>query len=70
MGFGNNRSSFFNFRTPDSREKMKDQESNHIGKLTDPEKEELMLAYDESFDEANLISHELVKKQHEKWLKK
>ena len=48
---------------------MKDQESNHIGKLTDPEKEELMLAYDESFDEANLISHELVKKQHEKWLK-
>lgn len=41
-----------------------------LNKLSDLEKEELILAYDESFDEANLVSHELVKKQHEKWLKK
>ena len=47
---------------------------NETGKLwdslTDAEKEEVMLSYEESFNQENLISHENVKKQHEKWLKK
>lgn len=38
--------------------------------LNENQQGELLLAYDESFDKANLISHELVKKQHEQWLKK
>ncbi len=38
--------------------------------LTEEQKEELQIAYEESFDPANLISHEEVKKSHEKWLKK
>lgn len=38
--------------------------------LSEEQKKELLLAYDESFDEANLISHEEVKIQHEKWLKR
>lgn len=37
--------------------------------LTEEQKAELLVAYDESFDPQNLISHEEVKKQHEKWLK-
>ena len=37
--------------------------------LTEEQKTELLIAYDESFDPRNLISHEEVKKQHEKWLK-
>ncbi len=37
--------------------------------LSDEQKQELLIVYDESFDPANLISHEEVKKQHEKWLK-
>jgi len=37
--------------------------------LTEEQKAELLIAYDESFDPQNLISHEDVKKQHEKWLK-
>lgn len=37
--------------------------------LTEEQKAELLIAYDESFDPRNLISHEEVKKQHEKWLK-
>jgi len=39
------------------------------GALNESEKQELLLAYDESFDEKNLLSHEQVKQQHEKWLK-
>ena len=38
--------------------------------LTEEEKKELLLSYDESFDADNLISHDIVKKQHKKWLKK
>jgi hypothetical protein len=38
--------------------------------LTEEEKKELLLSYDESFDSTNLVSHEVVKKQHRKWLKK
>lgn len=37
--------------------------------LNESEKRELLIAYDESFDDKNLISHEEIKKQHEKWLK-
>lgn len=37
--------------------------------LNTEEKKELLVAYDESFDEKNLLSHEQVKLQHEKWLK-
>jgi hypothetical protein len=37
--------------------------------LSEAEKQELLLAYDESFDEKNLLSHEQVKQQHGKWLK-
>jgi hypothetical protein len=48
--------------------------SNQTGKLCDSltseEKEELMLSYEESFDAKNLVSHEAVKGQHDKWLKK
>jgi hypothetical protein len=39
-------------------------------KLSDTQQQELILAYDESFDQANLISHEVVKQQHQQWLKK
>lgn len=37
--------------------------------LNEEEKKELLIAYDESFDENNLLSHEQVKLRHEKWLK-
>ncbi len=47
---------------------------NQTGKLwdslTSEEQEELLLSYEESFDPKNLISHEEVKGQHDKWLKK
>lgn len=45
------------------------QTGNLWGTLSEIEKQELLSAYDESFDKNNLISHEQVKKQHEKWLK-
>lgn len=38
--------------------------------LTEEQRNELMISYEESHDSQNLISHELVKKQHDKWLKK
>ena len=38
--------------------------------LTAEEKEELLLSYEESFDPKELITHDQVKKQHDKWLKK
>ena len=48
--------------------------SNQTGELWDSlkpdEKDELLLSYDESFDSKNLISHEEVKRQHDKWLGK
>jgi hypothetical protein len=36
--------------------------------LSDEQKEELLLAYEESFDPNNLLSHEQVKQQHAQWL--
>lgn len=38
--------------------------------LNAEEKEELLLSYEESFNTDNLVSHEDVKKQHDKWLGK
>ena len=47
---------------------------NQTGKLWDAltvdEKEELLLSYEESLDQENLLSHENVKGHHNKWLKK
>lgn len=47
---------------------------NQTGRLWDAlsseEKGELLLSYEESFDSKNLISHEEVKGQHDKWLRK
>ena len=48
--------------------------NNQTGELWDSlspeEKDELLLSYEESLDPNNLISHEEVKKQHDKWLRK
>ena len=38
-------------------------------RLSEEQKEDLLLSYTESFNADNLISHEEVKHQHEKWLK-
>ena len=38
--------------------------------LNDVEKAELFLSYAESLNPNNLISHEQIKKQHDKWLGK
>jgi len=47
---------------------------NHTGGLWDTlsaeEKDELLLSFEESFDTGNLIGHEQVKGQHDKWLRK
>lgn len=37
--------------------------------LNEAEKQELLTAYDESFEDTNHLSHEQVKLTHEKWLK-
>ena len=39
------------------------------GETNAQQKEELLKAYRESFDGDNLLSHEQIKLQHEKWLK-
>jgi hypothetical protein len=39
-------------------------------KLTDEQKQDLLLSYEESFDPANMVSHEQVKESHKKWLEK
>ena len=52
-------------------QRLSDNQSGQLwNMLTNEQKEELLLAYDESFDPANLVSHEDVKMQHEKWLKR
>lgn len=48
---------------------LKNQETGKLfNKLTKKQKEELKLAYNESFTPTKLLSHEEVKSQHEKWL--
>jgi hypothetical protein len=47
---------------------------NQTGKLWNQlsveQKAELLLSYEESFNSQNLIAHNQVQEQHEKWLKK
>jgi hypothetical protein len=47
---------------------INDDQNGHLwNSLNEDEKRELMIAYKESFDSNNLLSHEQVKVQHEKW---
>jgi len=42
-----------------------DDQNGHLwNNLSENEKEELLIAYDKSFDSNNLLSHEQVKQQH------
>lgn len=41
---------------------------NLFEKLSDEQKSDLLLAYEERFEEENLLDHEIVKQQHVKWL--
>jgi hypothetical protein len=51
-------------------QKINDNQNGQLwNDLSDDAKNELMLAYKESFDSDNLLSHALVKQQHEKWLR-
>lgn len=49
---------------------IKNQNGELWNELSAEAKAELLLSYDESFDSMNLISHDQVREQHEKWLKK
>lgn len=52
-------------------QKLNTQESGKLwGSLTDEQKNELIISYEESHDPEHLISHDHVKNQHDKWLKK
>ncbi|MEP6792767.1 MAG: hypothetical protein ABJB16_00455 [Saprospiraceae bacterium] len=44
------------------------QESNLWNELSKEQQEELFVTYDESFDKENLIAHEEVRTQHNKWI--
>jgi hypothetical protein len=48
----------------------KNQTGSLWSNLTKSEKEELLIAFEESKYSNNLISHSVVKEQHKKWLKK
>ena len=49
---------------------INDNQNGHLwNSLDEDEKKELLIAYKESFDSSNLLSHEQVKLQHEKWVK-
>ncbi|HEY2583563.1 MAG TPA: hypothetical protein VGI43_17255 [Mucilaginibacter sp.] len=51
-------------------QKISDGQNGHLwNNLTEDKKNELLLAYEESFDADNLLSHDQVKRQHERWLK-
>jgi hypothetical protein len=51
-------------------EKIRDEQNGHLwNSLGESQQKELLAAYEESFDEQNLLSHEAVKHQHEKWVK-
>ena len=41
---------------------------NLFNSLSEVQKAELLISYEESFDESNLLSHKQVKLQHKKWL--
>lgn len=50
------------------KRRISSKEGQLWNKLTKKEQEELLLAFEESKDPENLISHEEMKKKHEKWL--
>ena len=51
-------------------QKISNEHNGHLwNSLTDDQRTELLIAYEESFDDHNLLSHNHVKAQHEKWLK-
>ncbi|BAU56178.1 hypothetical protein MgSA37_04375 [Mucilaginibacter gotjawali] len=51
-------------------QKINHDQNGHLwNSLTEDQKKELLTAYEESFDSSNLLSHEQVKLQHDKWLK-
>jgi len=51
------------------RKRNEDEDGNIWNDLSEAKKKDLLVAYDESFNKNNLLSHEQVKLQHEKWLK-
>jgi hypothetical protein len=51
-------------------QKINNDQNGHLwNDLSEDEKKDLLAAYEESFDSNNLLTHENVKLQHEKWLK-
>jgi len=51
-------------------QKINNEQNGHLwNSLTEDQKTELLTSYEESFDSGNLLSHEQVKLQHDKWLK-
>jgi hypothetical protein len=51
-------------------EKIRHEQNGHLwNSLSEAQQKELLAAYEESFDEQNLLSHDAVKLQHEQWLK-
>jgi hypothetical protein len=51
-------------------QKINNDRNGHLwNSLTEDQKTELLTSYEESFDSSNLLSHEQVKLQHDKWLK-
>ena len=52
-------------------QKLNNQESGKLWEsLSEAQQNELIISYEESHDPENLISHDQVKTQHDKWLKK
>ena len=50
------------------KKRLSSKEGQLWNRLTEKEREELLLAFEESEKPENLISHEELKKRHEKWL--
>ena len=50
------------------KKRLSSKEGQLWNRLTTKEQEELYLAFEESENPENLISHEEMKKKHEKWL--
>ncbi len=51
-------------------QKISHDQNGHLwNDLNEDEKKELLISYEESFDSNNLLIHDQVKLQHERWLK-
>jgi hypothetical protein len=51
-------------------ERIRDEQNGYLwNSLGESRQQELLAAFEESFDAQNLLSHATVKLQHEKWLK-